>query len=59
MADYSFVLENVDGPQRVSVIDVDSLEHALLVVRKKYSFEEWRVINVAEVCVPTETIRTS
>jgi len=53
-ANYSFVLENENGPRTVKVTRVSSLEHALFVVRKKYSFKEWRVINVAETYIPQE-----
>ena len=57
--EYSFLLEGESGIQSVKVREVDSIQHALLIVRKKYPFADWRIINVAETISPAERVSTS
>ena len=49
MNSYRVLLESEQGIKSVRVTDVDGVKHALLLVRLKYPFSEWRVVNIAEV----------
>ena len=53
---YNVVIESADGIQRVEIVEVEGLSHALMVLRKTYSFDKWRVINIAAVPAVTTTL---
>ena len=44
--------ESKDGLHTINVNQADGIAHALLAIRKKFDFEKWRVINVAEHLEP-------
>ena len=54
MPHYRVVLESKDGIHYVNVNHVEGLEHARETVRQKFSFEEWRIINVSEQMQPAK-----
>ena len=47
MAAFQFTLESRKGVKDVKVQRTDGLGHACMILREKYSFEEYRIINVA------------
>ena len=52
MPNYQILLESKDGLHTINVNQADGIAHALLAIRKKFDFEKWRVINVAEHLEP-------
>lgn len=46
---FNVVIESLDGIKTVEIVDVDGVAHAISVLRDKYSFDEWRVVNIAAV----------
>ena len=48
MPNYQVLLESKDGLQTINVNHAEGIGHALLVIRKKLDFGEWRVVNIAE-----------
>ena len=49
MSSYRVLLESEQGIKSVRVSEVDGVKHAILLIRLKYPFSEWRVVNIAEV----------
>ena len=47
MAAFTFTIESRDSIQSVKVRKTDGLRHARMILRKKYSFDEWRIVNIA------------
>ena len=47
--DYSFTIESEDEIKTVQVEAVYGLADARLLLREKYPFDQWRIINVAAV----------
>ena len=56
---YSIVYESRDGIKTVEILDVDSVAHGMSVLRNKYSFDEWRVVNIAAVAMSPTCVNGS
>ena len=56
---YSIVIESRDGIKTVDIVDVDGVAHAMSVLRDKYSFDEWRVVNIAAVAMSPTCVHGS
>ena len=48
---YTVIVESRDRIKTVEILDVDGLEHAIDTLREKYSFDEWRIVNIASTPV--------
>lgn len=44
---YKITIESEFESMDVYVEDVDSVNYALAVLRRKYAYKEWRVVNIA------------
>ena len=53
---YSIVIESRDGIKTVKILDVDGVAHAISVLRDKYSFDQWRVVNIAAVATSSTCV---
>ena len=47
LAAFTFTIESRDSIQSVKVHKTDGLRHTRMILRKKYSFDEWRIVNIA------------
>ena len=47
MASFTFTIESRVGVKDVEVRHTDGVGHACLILRKKYGFDDWRIVNVA------------
>ena len=52
MPNYQILLESKKSVHTCNVNNADGIRHALHIVREKFKFEEWRVINIAEHLEP-------
>ena len=48
MKSFNVLIESRDELKTVRVFDCEGIGHAREVLRKKYSFDEWRIVNIAE-----------
>ena len=44
---YRILIESAHEIKYVQVRDVEGVKRALMLLREKYSFEDWRVVNMA------------
>ena len=49
MAAYEFFIESATSTRTVKVVSVEGKNHAVAALRRKYSFESWRIINMAVI----------
>ena len=48
MPDYRFTIESEQKIKTVAITSVDGVAHARDILRAKYKFSSWRIVNIAE-----------
>ena len=46
---YKFVIEAAHDFRTITIKNVTGIDHARLIVRQKYPFKDWRIVNIAEL----------
>ena len=53
---YEVTIESENDLKSVSISKVSGLDHARLILRQKYPFKEWRIVNIAAVTADVQRL---
>ena len=46
---YRILIETVDDFRAITIGKATGIDHAWLILRQKYPFKDWRIVNIAEM----------
>ena len=46
---YRFLVETADDFRAITISRATGIDHARMILRQKYPFKDWRIVNIAEM----------